>query len=355
VIGQKASNADSAGADNPKWKRLSHSLAFKLAILAVVPFLALSTFLLLGVVYQFERLSERTIGSQEMQFTMPVVDEIDEALRSAHEVLIRHAKRIANLRSLDDSRLQELFEREYQILPMFSEGLQVTDADNRVITSVGPVRTKRLEQADYSFPKPGPDSLTSLPFEALSTRGHPAVAQTVPIVIEGQTRFFLSAASDLLGPRYLGPYRNPRFGQFGFYSLTAPNRIIILHPDPERVLSFAGAKGSSTELDRGLDGFQGWLTTKVSSGAPMITAVRRIPSTGWVLTVSYPKQAAQYPFLSARRDLMFALAAAGLALLAIILFLSGRMLRPLSMMTRRVEALACGNNSVQPLSFTSKD
>ena len=62
----------------------SKSLAFKLALLAVAPFVLLSTVLLLGVTYQFERLSEMTIGKQEMEFSTPVVKEIEAAVRKQY-------------------------------------------------------------------------------------------------------------------------------------------------------------------------------------------------------------------------------------------------------------------------------
>ena len=67
--------------------RLSVSLAFKLALLAVAPFVVLSTVLLLGVTYQFEGLSEMTIGNQEMEISSPVVQGIEAAVRNAHESL----------------------------------------------------------------------------------------------------------------------------------------------------------------------------------------------------------------------------------------------------------------------------
>ena len=63
---------------------------------------------------------------------------------------------------------------------------------------------------------------------------------------------------------------------------------------------------------------------------PMITAIRRVPSTGWILSVHYPKNVAQSPFLTARRDLVLVVALGAAVLLGVVLFWSRRMVQPLS-------------------------
>ena len=330
------------------------SLGFKLALLAVAPFVALSTVLLLGVTYQFERLSEMTIGKLEMEFSTPVVREIDAAIRNAHESLVKSAMRIASLAPFDEPSLQRALEQEDQLRLLFSEGLLVTDANHQVIASVGAVRRKLEEHAEYSFPPTSGKHFVSLPFEALSTPAHPAVAQTTPILVNGQVRGHLSGASDLFGPRYLGPYRDTRFGDLGYFSLTTPNRILFLHKDPKRILHYGGPPGLNLAIDRGLQGWEGWMNTKTAAG-PMITAIRQIPSTGWVLSVHYPKMVAQAPFLTARRDLVLAVALAAAVLLGIVLFLSRRMIRPLLVMTRQVEALTEGTSDVLLVPIHSSD
>lgn len=341
--------------DTTRRVRPTVSLAFKLALLAVAPFVLLSTVLVLGVTYQFERLSDETIGKQEMEFSAPVVQELDLALRSAHEALAKGAERLANLPDFGLETLQASLEREDQLLSLFSEGLEVGDPQQRVLASVGPIRERRLQAAGYSFPKPSGRYLVSAPFEALSTPGDPAVAQSVPLVSGGQIRGYLSGAADLYGARYLGPYRSTRFGESGYYSLTTPERTLILHGDPTRILQYGGPSGINQAIDRGLEGFEGWLNTTTAAGVPMITAVRRVPSSGWVLAVNYPKQVAQMPFLTARRDLVLAVVVGAAVLLGLVLFLARRIIRPLQGMKRQVEALANGTSAVPPLPIEASD
>jgi PAS domain S-box-containing protein len=329
-------------------------LRAKLALLAVVPFVVLSTVLLLGVTYQFERLSEQTIGKQEMEISSPVQQAIEAAVRNARESLGTAAARIAGLGTLDEAAIRQALKQEDQLSLLFSEGLLVTDLENNVVASVGPVRNKREKDTAFLFPFPSPNFLVSLPFEALTESGHPAVAQTVPIVIDGQIRGNLSGACDLFGPRYLGPYRSTRFGESGYISLTAPNRVLILHKDPKRVLQWGGPPGINHAIDRGLEGWEGWMNTRTTVTA-MITAIRQVPSTGWVLSVHYPKRLAQSPFLTARRDLMVAVALGATVLLGLILFLSRRMVRPLSAMTKQVEALTEGTSDVLLVPVHSND
>jgi PAS domain S-box-containing protein len=334
--------------------RRSASLAFKLALLAVAPFAVLSTVLLLGVTQQFERLSETTIGSQEMEISTPVVQAIEAAVRNAHESLGTAAIRIAQLPNFDEPSLRRALAQEDQLLLFFSEGLVVTDAERQVVASVGPVRQRRDPQTGYAFPAPSPNAIVSPPFEALTASAHPAVAQTVPIVADGQLRGYLAGASDLFGPRYLGPYRNTRFGELGYFSLTTPNRILILHKDPSRILHCGGPPGVNRAIDRGLAGWEGWMNTTTAVG-PMITAIRQVPSTGWILSVHYPKTVARSPFLTVRRNLLLAVAAGATVLVGIVLFLSRRILRPLSAMTRQVTALADGTSDVLLVPIHARD
>ncbi|HEY8943128.1 MAG TPA: ATP-binding protein, partial [Polyangiaceae bacterium] len=98
----------------------------------------------------------------------------------------------------------------------------------------------------------------------------------------------------------------------------------------------------------------GWMNTTTANG-PMITAIRQIPSAGWTLSVHYPKSVAQSPFLTARRDLVLAVALAAAVLLAIVSYLSRRMLRPLLVMTRQVEALTEGTSDVLLVPIQSSD
>ena len=317
-------------------------------------FAVLSTVLLLGVTYQFERLSETTIGNQEMEFSTPVVEEIDAAIRNAHESLRRAAVRISKAPSFEEPALRQTLEEEDQLLLLFSEGLQVTDATRQVVASVGPVRQKQREQPRYSFPPPAAHYLVSAPFEALSTRAHPAVAQIVPIVVDGKIRGYLSGAFDLFGPRYLGPYRSTRFGERGYFSLATLNRILILHPDQTRILQYGGPPGLNRAIDRGMKGYEGWMNTTTAAGR-MITAIRQIRTAGWVLSVHYPKTVAEAPFLTARRDLVLAVALGAALLLGIVSILSRRMLRPLSAMTRQVEALTDGTSDVLLVPVYSRD
>jgi PAS domain S-box-containing protein len=334
--------------------RHSASLAFKLALLAVTPFVLLSMVLLLGVTYQFERLSEMTIGNQEMEISTPVVQGIEAAVRNAHESLGTAALRLSKLATFDEPSLQRALAQEDQLPLLFSEGLLVMDAQHQVVASVGPVRQKRTQQAGYAFPPVSANSIVSLPFEALSAPAHPAVAQIVPFLVNGQIRGTLSGASDLFGPRYLGPYRSTRFGESGYFSLTTPNRILILHRDSTRVLQWGGPAGLNRAIDRGLEGWEGWMNTTTALG-PMITAIRQVPSTGWILSVHYPKNVAQSPFLTARRDLVLAGGVGGASLGGLLLFLSRRMVRPLSAMTRQVEALTEGTSDVLLVPVFSDD
>ena len=330
------------------------SLAARLAALAVVPFVLLASLLLLGLTYQFERLSDTLIGSQQVELARSMVQEMDGKVRLAYDLLSACAGHLEP-KPADQNQIQAWLERQDHLFPSFSEGLQVTDAEHRVIASVGPIKQKRLEKPDFTFPLSEAGGLVSLPFESLSTPKHPAVAETVPMLFEGRLWGYLSGAFDLFGLRYLGSYPSARLGKEGYCSLTASNRTLIMHGDPKRVLQFGGGVGSNRAIDRGFDGFEGWMHTTTVAGLPMITAVRIVPSTGWLLAVNYPKRVAEAPFHRARRDLLLALAIGASVLVALVLTMSRRLTKPLLDMTQQVEALTKGERDVLLVPVTSHD
>jgi PAS domain S-box-containing protein len=129
----------------------------------------------------------------------------------------------------------------------------------------------------------------------------------------------------------------------------------LLHGDPTRVLQFGGGIGASPAIDRGFAGFEGWMHTTTAAGLPMLTAVKLMPSTGWLLAVNFPKRAAETPFRTARRELLFALILAAGALLALVVIVSKRLTRPLLNMTRQVEALTKGERDVLTIPVKSHD
>jgi hypothetical protein len=149
-----------------------------------VPFVVLTSLLPLGLTYQFEQLSDATIGGQQIELAGSMVQEIDGKVRIAHELLSACAAHLPPP-SVDPVDIQAWLERQDYLLPGFGEGLQITDTQHRVVASLGPVKQKSLERSDYAFPSSEANHLVSLPFESLLTPKHPAVAQTVPILLDG--------------------------------------------------------------------------------------------------------------------------------------------------------------------------
>jgi PAS domain S-box-containing protein len=326
----------------------------RLAALAVVPFVLLTSLLLLGLTYQFERLAETTIGGQQVELAKNIVQDIDGKIRNAQQRLSACARRLGQ-RPIDNGNIQTLLDQQDQLLLSFDDGLLIVDTQHRPLASVGPVARKLQTQPDYAFPLPVANRLVSLPFESLSIPRHPAVAQTVPILVQGRLWGYLAGASDLFGPHYLGPYLDRELRSDGYFSLTASDRTVILHGNQARILRFGGGVGINLAIDRGFAGFTGWMHTTTVAGLAMITAVRLVPSTGWLLAVNFPKIAAETPFRRARRELLLALVVAAGALLALVLAMSRRLTKPLLDMTEQVEALSKGERSVPPVPVKSHD
>jgi PAS domain S-box-containing protein len=183
----------------------------------------------------------------------------------------------------------------------------------------------------------------------------PVVAVGVPLRRGGEVVGQLVGRLKVRGGGLLARYATMKIGQTGYLSLTTADRTILMHADPRRVLRFGGGPGINRAVDLGLSGAEGWLHTRNAAGVDMITAVRRLPSTGWVLAANYPLAEARAPY---NRALAWS---AGGALLGIAVLLAAawvsmqRITRPLTEMTRQVEALATTGVEVPRVEVRSND
>lgn len=130
----------------------------------------------------------------------------------------------------------------------------------------------------------------------------------------------LGCSMQLLSPNVFGGIRQEKIGKSGYLYIVDKTRMIILHPDGERILKRDIPEGSNKLLDSAIGGFEGVGETVNSRGIPMLLSLRQIKGIGWVLGAQQPKNEAFAPIKEAFARSAFSIIAVALisALIGII-------------------------------------
>jgi len=293
----------------------------------------------------FRLLHEATIGQQQLLLARTVAGEVEARFQGARAALEATARVVPAGATTDGRAAQRFIDARLVLKQVFAEGLWLLDGQGRV-----------LGAADPAGPAPpgaaGPDSgkaSFSRPAASLRLGGRPAIWISVPVrgpggAPEGR----VVGGLDVAGDGVLARLGRLRIGQEGYFSVFSPERMTLAHRDEARVPGAPVPVGSNAILERALQGFEGWERTRDEAGVEMVSAVQRVPSTGWIVVASFPAAEADRPYLAARSWYGLATLAGAVVLLALAWATARGVTRPLAAMTRQVEALTAGAE-VRPL------
>ena len=192
----------------------------------------------------------------------------------------------------------------------FGNGVFLLDAQGRFMAdhpAHPELRGTTFAFRDYFIrTRDGRRGVMSEPYLSKRTGG-PVLTFTAPVLDERNALVAVVACSyDLLDPNGLGAVCRQQIGQTGYSYLIDRDRLMILHPDPKRILKRDTPPGSNVMLDRSLMGFEGTGATVNSRGIPMLASYRSVPGTSWILGVQIPQSEAFTPIESSRRMMRLA-------------------------------------------------
>jgi diguanylate cyclase (GGDEF)-like protein len=171
------------------------------------------------------------------------------------------------------------------------------------------------------------------PYKSKRT-GETVLTFTAPVRdASGQIIAIVACSVDLLSPEALGGYRKQKFGKTGYLYVFDKSRELVLHPDPQRELTYVKA-GKNKVLESALTGFEGAGETVNSMGVPMLLAVRHIPHTNWIVGVQVPQSEAFAPIAESRVRIFLVLSAAMVGAILIGGTAIRRVTRPLQQLER---------------------
>jgi len=115
----------------------------------------------------------------------------------------------------------------------------------------------------------------------------------------------LGCSVQMLHPNALGGIRKTKIGKHGYVYVFDTSRLMILHPEEERILQRDIPLGANPLLDRAIKGFEGVGETVNSRGVPMLLSLRRIAGTNWIIGVQQPRSEAFLPIKEAQNRVIW--------------------------------------------------
>ncbi|MDP3285146.1 MAG: PAS domain S-box protein [Desulfobacterales bacterium] len=190
-----------------------------------------------------------------------------------------------------------------ELYPRFENGMFLLDEKGRLWSDYpyySETRGKSFAFREY-FKRTMEEGKGIIGIPYISARtGQPVITVTAPLRDRNnKVAGLLGCSMRLLSPHLFGGIRQEKIGASGYIYIVDKSRMLILHPDDERILKRDIPAGSNKLLDAGIDGFEGVGETVNSRGIPMLLSLRQIKGTGWVLGAQQPKSEAFAPIKEA--------------------------------------------------------
>ncbi|MBU1362996.1 MAG: HAMP domain-containing protein [Gammaproteobacteria bacterium] len=246
----------------------------------------------------------KRIEADQFQLLSELAGNIDGKLQERLAALANSTRTIPQDR-LDDLPALERHLRERTTLLMLFDDLYIFDAKGLLLVD-WPLKAGRrgldMSARDYiqqarKTHQPG----ISQPILGRATR-QPIIVMTAPVLDkQGELVAIVGGVLNLYKPNLIGTLGSRRIGEGGYLYLVSKERLVIAHPDKERIMKEAAPPGANPSLDRALAGFEGTLEGTNSRGLVGLFTFKRLASTDWIIASVIPSSVAFRPIVNIER------------------------------------------------------
>ncbi len=109
---------------------------------------------------------------------------------------------------------------------------------------------------------------------------------------DGKPLGIVCCSTKLEDDEILSKIRHRKIGETGYSYVFDKNRLMILHPKNERMLTSDVPVGANKMFDAAIEGFEGTAVTVNSKGTKMLVAFRAVPGSNWIVASQLPAKEA---------------------------------------------------------------
>ncbi len=336
------------------------SMKTKMVLAVSLLFVLVIVLLVWGALFYQEQALKKAISQQQFSLVSSLAANIDDKLGMAHNALIHTSRELPVEAVAAPDSAQRFLDARITLHSIFDNGLFLISREGRLVAESPFLAGRRGQDfTDLEFFHQTVTSgkpYISRPYTSRRTPGHPAIFLSAPIFdVHGQLIAILGGSFDLWGTNFLRELSQTRYGDVSYFSLTDRDRTIIVHPDPNRILTKESATGSNSLFEKALAGFDGNGETINDRGEPVITSVHHLQSTGWILTANHLAANAYAPLEEARSYFLQVALAFIVVVLTTTWLLMRKITAPLAAFTRHVEMLPTTFGRHDPLKFDGDD
>jgi diguanylate cyclase (GGDEF)-like protein/PAS domain S-box-containing protein len=303
---------------------------------------------------------KNVLGDQQFSTVSLIAAEVDQGIESRIKALQIVAQGISQTHIDKKASLQELLENRPVLHSLFNDGVACAGLDGTVLADFPQVRGRvgaNFMERDYIIGPLKEGKITiGKPVRSKLTQ-NPSFVIAVPVKdTQGKVIGVLAGVINLGKSNFLDNISGSRYGKTGGYLIVAPqHQLIVTASDKRRVMEALPSPGTSSWIDRISQGYEGTTIFVNPFGVEVLTSVKSIPISGWLMVAALPTEEA-FAVIQSMQKHMF-LGALALTLIAGILTWWSLMhqLSPMLAAAKTIAALSDTEQHPQPLPITSQD
>ena len=288
---------------------LMPALTLKTKMTLAVSLLVAGIALFIGFVnlFEFERHYKKMIADQQFLLISALADEIDDKLETAQNSLVAVSKLVTPEVIKSKQEAQHFIDDRVGISSIFEGGLFLFNSAGFIIahnTQHNEISNNNYSYRDYfkqTIATANP--VISEPFKVSFAPYNPSVIFTAPIFENsGKVIAILTGVLDLTQHNFISKLANIKIGESGYLYLFNRYRLMIVHPEKDRVFQTDVPPGVNPLYDAALNGFEGSGETVNSRSIPMLASFKGLKKSGWILAATNPQVQAYAPLVAARKQ-----------------------------------------------------
>lgn len=308
----------------------------------------------------FQERVKEIVAAQQLSIASYVARDIDHSITSRLSLIERFAADLPADLATQPEKLQAWIKDRQRITSLFNGGLLAVRTDGHGLIAGYPVVAGR-NQLEYAASdwflaalraeKP----VMGKPYRGRAS-GEPIIVFAAP-VRDGNGRVIMVLAGVAqLTQGFLDRMQETRLGASGGFLLISPSdRLFVAASDPGMILKPTPLPGINPLHDRAMAGYRGTGVTVNAKGVEELSAMVTVPSTDWFVVVRMPTEEAFRPVEMLHGFMIKASAYFLAAILAILLIILPRILRPLTDTARAMRDMADGKRELEPLPVVRDD
>jgi diguanylate cyclase (GGDEF)-like protein len=338
------------------------SLTFRIIALAIM-LIVLAVFLRVVIVLPFaQELARDKAAAEQLLTASYVARDIDHSIRVRRDLIAELGASLPPALLQQRADLAQWVRDRQRVNPLFDRGVLVLKPDGASLFVQYPVVAGR-DQIDHSgnhwfqaalrtegtvISQPQRSKLSGDPVLVMAIAVRDARKRVVAV---------LAGVARLDMPGFLDRLQATRLGTNSDILLVSPaDRLFVSASNPAMVLQATPAHGVDLLHDRAMAGYRGTGTTINAKGLQELSAMVSVPSTGWFVVAHVPtSEIFDLIHTLARRVFWKATPTIMCIMIAVLLLLLPRLLRPLRESAHSMREMADGKRELAPLPIRRQD